>query len=332
MEADESGDESGALEAELALYDWALQHQSVDAARAAVELGLSRSELDAAAERLREAGLIQRVPGDPSREHAVAPEAATGARIASLEARIREQQLQIAGIQMRAARFAPVYHHRGTRDTGELEVLSTLDEVRTLLNRMSAQCREEVLSSQPGGGARKREPMEEALARDRPLLERGVRMRTLYHHTARFHGASQVYVAAASALGGQYRTSHELFGRVIIFDRETAFLPTTDGAWGAVVIREPNTVAYLCGLFEQTWETATPFANAGDEGFAKVAGELDRTILQLLAAGLKDESVARRLGMSLRTTRRHIADILEQLGAESRFQAGAAAVRSGLLE
>ncbi|MEU9130595.1 helix-turn-helix transcriptional regulator, partial [Kitasatospora sp. NPDC048540] len=46
------------------------------------------------------------------------------------------------------------------------------------------------------------------------------------------------------------------------------------------------------------------------------------TIMELLAAGLKDESIARRLGMSLRTTRRHIADIMEELDAASRFQAG----------
>ncbi|GAA3486464.1 LuxR C-terminal-related transcriptional regulator [Streptomyces cremeus] len=319
-------------ETELALYDWVLEHQEVDTERAAAHLGLDPNAVRDALDRLRRSGLVQRTAGDPARELAVGPEVATGAHIALLEQDIREKQRQIAGIQAAAARFAPAYQRHAACGARGVEVISTLDEVRALLNRLSLQCRDEVLSCQPGGGARDHEPMEDALARDRPLLERGVRLRTLYHHTARFHGPSQVYVAAASALGGQYRTSHELFGRIIIFDRETAFLPTTDGAWGAVVIREPNTVAFLCGLFEQKWETATPYANAGDEGFAKVAGELDRTILHLLSAGLKDESVARRLGMALRTTRRHIADIMDQLGAESRFQAGVAAARSGLLD
>ncbi|KOG32387.1 hypothetical protein ADK34_09305 [Streptomyces viridochromogenes] len=49
----------------------------------------------------------------------------------------------------------------------------------------------------------------------------------------------------------------------------------------------------------------------------------------LLAQGAKDEVIARRLGMSLRTCRRHIAELLEELGAESRFQGGALAERAG---
>ncbi|MCZ0982437.1 hypothetical protein O1L60_35735 [Streptomyces diastatochromogenes] len=50
----------------------------------------------------------------------------------------------------------------------------------------------------------------------------------------------------------------------------------------------------------------------------------------LLAEGAKDEVIARRMGMSLRTCRRHIADLLEELGAESRFQGGVLAERAGL--
>ncbi|MFF8729062.1 hypothetical protein ACF073_21570 [Streptomyces sp. NPDC015171] len=32
--------------------------------------------------------------------------------------------------------------------------------------------------------------------------------------------------------------------------------------------------------------------------------------------------IARRLGVSLRTCRKHIADLFQELGADSRFQAG----------
>ncbi|MCX5199364.1 LuxR C-terminal-related transcriptional regulator [Streptomyces sp. NBC_00249] len=318
-------------EADLALYGWALDHPGVDLHRAAADLGLSPERTAGAAARLRGAGLLQATADGSGTEQAVAPDIAAGGRIASLEAAIRQQQAEIARIQLQATRFAPVYQLRTERENHAVEVIPTLKEVRGRLNHMAAQCRGELLTSQPGGGARKPEVLEDALARDRPLLERGVRLRTLYHHAARFHRPSQAYVAAASALGAEYRTQHELFGRVIVFDRETAFLPTAEDSGGAVVIREPHTVAYLCGLFERAWETAEPFADAGGEGFAKVAGELDRTILKLLGAGLKDEAIARRLGISLRTARRHIADIMEGLGADSRFQAGATWAREGLL-
>ncbi|MFG2563755.1 LuxR C-terminal-related transcriptional regulator [Streptomyces sp. NPDC048496] len=136
---------------------------------------------------------------------------------------------------------------------------------------------------------------------------------------------------AASPLGGEYRTAHELFGRVIIFDRELAFIPAGDGSWGAVAVRQESLVAYLYEIFEQAWSSARPFSAAAEDGLEQVSQEIDQTILRLLAAGLKDETIARRLGMSLRTARRHIADIMGQLEAESRFQAGVAAARAGRL-
>ncbi|MEU9074132.1 helix-turn-helix domain-containing protein [Kitasatospora sp. NPDC048538] len=217
-------------------------------------------------------------------------------------------------------------------DPPQLQVIATLPEVRAALDRASAECRSEVLTSQPGGGSRVPAAMEDALRRDRVLLARGVRMRTLYHHTARFNGPSQAYVEAATALGAEYRTAHELFGRLIVFDRELAFLPLDDGSWGALVVRQKALVAYLCEIFEQTWTLARPFAEAAEDGFGQVAQELDQTIVRMLAAGLKDEAIARRLGMSLRTARRHIADIMDELAADSRFQAGVAAARAGLLD
>ena len=50
-----------------------------------------------------------------------------------------------------------------------------------------------------------------------------------------------------------------------------------------------------------------------------------------LAAGAKDEQIARTMGLSLRTIRRRIADLMIELGADTRFQAGAEAVRRGWL-
>jgi len=56
-----------------------------------------------------------------------------------------------------------------------------------------------------------------------------------------------------------------------------------------------------------------------------------RQILRLMGAGLTDEAIAARIGMSARSARRHIAAIMDALGAVSRFQAGAEAARRGWL-
>ncbi|WP_031170425.1 response regulator transcription factor [Streptosporangium roseum] len=55
-----------------------------------------------------------------------------------------------------------------------------------------------------------------------------------------------------------------------------------------------------------------------------------RVILEALGSGLTDESAARRLGVSLRTYRRRVAELMTKLEAGSRFQAGLRAGELGL--
>ncbi|WP_200262140.1 helix-turn-helix transcriptional regulator [Streptomyces sp. HSG2] len=318
-------------DSDIAVYAWVLGHGSASVDAIAARTGADAGEGAAAVKRLLKLRLLQQHPDEPATVFAVAPETAAAQLAAPVEAEILHQRQRLSGIRRELLRAAPTYDNRRSA-VGAVEVLENLHLVREALAQASERCCEEIIASQPGGGARVSEAMEEALVRDRAVLERGVRLRTLYHHTARFNGPSQAYVAAASALGGEYRTAHELFGRLIVFDRETAFIPVQGDSWGAVVIREPSTIAYLCEIFEQTWDRATPFTAAVGQQLETVSREIHETIVRLLAAGLKDEAIARRLGMSLRTARRHIADIMGDLGAESRFQAGVRAAAQGLLD
>ncbi|HEV7963709.1 MAG TPA: helix-turn-helix transcriptional regulator [Actinoplanes sp.] len=57
----------------------------------------------------------------------------------------------------------------------------------------------------------------------------------------------------------------------------------------------------------------------------------DRTLLRLLALGVTDEAAARRMGVSVRTIRRHVSQLLDRLDAVSRFQAGVQAAQRGWL-
>ncbi|MDQ1007701.1 DNA-binding CsgD family transcriptional regulator [Streptomyces sp. V4I23] len=60
--------------------------------------------------------------------------------------------------------------------------------------------------------------------------------------------------------------------------------------------------------------------------------ETERQLLDMLMEGLTDRAVARRLGLSERTVRRLVAQLMERLGAASRFEAGARAVERGWIE
>lgn len=57
--------------------------------------------------------------------------------------------------------------------------------------------------------------------------------------------------------------------------------------------------------------------------------EEDLQIAHLLALGLKDEAVIKHLAMSHRTYRRRVRDLMDKLGARSRFEAGVLAERAG---
>jgi len=321
----------GLREADHQVYFWVLEHGSEGPSSLARAVGMDLAEVQASIERLLATRLLHRGLKGRSDLFAVSPETAAAQLAAPVEEEIRRQQEYLLFLRAELDSLAAVSARRRAQSS-HLEVIENVQDVRNCLNQESKLCTEEVLASQPGGGSRVPEAMQEAFGRDREMLARGVRMRTLYHHTARFNSPSQAYVAAATELGAQYRTAHKLFGRLIVFDRKKAFIPNNNGNWGAVIISEPAVVAYLCDIFEQAWELAKPFSDAANEGLEAVSREIHKTIIQLLASGLKDEAIARRLGMSLRTARRHIADIMQELNAQSRFQAGVAAAAGGLLD
>ncbi|MCX4970681.1 helix-turn-helix transcriptional regulator [Streptomyces sp. NBC_00654] len=303
----------------------------MDPDHAGRELGLDRAELESAVASLTELGLLRPEVDDPDRLRPVDPDLVAAVVTTSMESAIRSQKAELHDIREQFAGLRGHYLESLSRLPVGFEIIPGPQEVRAALTLASQECTQEMLTSQPGGN-RVPEVLREALPRDTAMLARSVRIRTLYHHTARFNGPSQAYVATLSARGAEYRTRHELFGRLIVFDRKLAFIPERGDTWGAVVIREPSIVSYLCDVFEQEWTQATPFSDAATDGLELVAKDIDRTILRLLTAGMKDATIARRIGMSLRTARKHIADIMEELGAESRFQAGVLAAQQGLLD
>ncbi|MFD0639362.1 hypothetical protein ACFQ9X_55080 [Catenulispora yoronensis] len=133
------------------------------------------------------------------------------------------------------------------------------------------------------------------------------------------------------AEGSQIRTVAEIPGQMIVIDRRVAFLPHAEHETGAIIVREPSVLAYLCRAFEQSWNLGSPYQTGPSAAHMAVA-EIKSSILMLLANGLKDDVIAKRIGLSVRACRGHIADLMEGFGARSRFQAGVIAARSGQLE
>lgn len=74
-------------------------------------------------------------------------------------------------------------------------------------------------------------------------------------------------------------------------------------------------------LFRAIWDAAVDLETYLCSDVPHLDAE-GRMILKALASGLTDESAAKRLGVSLRTYRRRVAELMAKLEADSRFQAG----------
>ncbi len=89
----------------------------------------------------------------------------------------------------------------------------------------------------------------------------------------------------------------------------------------------PSAVRSLCRFAELLWDRATP----APESVASLPTPRVERILRLLADGLTDEAVARKIGVSVRTVRNDIASSMSGMSAQSRFQAGVHAAQLGLV-
>lgn len=84
----------------------------------------------------------------------------------------------------------------------------------------------------------------------------------------------------------------------------------------------------LATAFEATWELAAPLPG-GESTPPTGLSQVDQSIVSLIATGVTDEVVAERLGLSVRTVRRRTHDLMQKVGAQSRFQFGVLAARRG---
>ncbi|MFI6476564.1 helix-turn-helix domain-containing protein [Nonomuraea sp. NPDC050663] len=130
--------------------------------------------------------------------------------------------------------------------------------------------------------------------------------------------------------GGRVRTMDRLPSWFMTAGTSVAGLPAQwggnlpDHAYNFYLVRAHIVVGVLRSLFDELWNRAVPlpWGRRGD-GMMQV--------IRLAAQGMCDESIARQLGVSVRTVRARFADAMTELSAQSRFHAGVEAARRGWL-
>ncbi|WP_424888034.1 hypothetical protein [Streptomyces sp. XH2] len=330
------------------LYRMALEQGSLRPEAAARRLDVPGADVSAAVDDLSRLHLLRpaeegtgagRPPGEHTAGHgteyaARSPDAAVTHVTGPIEARIQQLHRESERMSSHVLAMKPVFeeswHGHFTRTP--IEYLTLPDAVRSALERLSAAARTEVAAAHPDVPAPA--ALEEGLQRTTEVIGRGVLARTLYPHSVLTHAHVRRHLSRMVALGAQVRTTAHVPDRVLFFDAGTAVLAdhgssSGDGK-GALAVRDPSLVRFLYRSWESAWESARPFTGTPGDGGAK--DELRRSVLELLESGMKDGMAARRLAMSVTTYRRHVTELLAELGAQSRFQAGSYARRAGLLD
>jgi sugar-specific transcriptional regulator TrmB/DNA-binding CsgD family transcriptional regulator len=157
-------------------------------------------------------------------------------------------------------------------------------------------------------------------------LERNVILRCVYDPGFDVDRLAELSLFAKK--GEQSRTSPVPM-KLIIVDGHTALIPSMRSyAPGhelrASIVRNALLVEALQWLFEAVWEAAVPIQTT-------IKGDSDprrQMLVSLLMTGSTDSAIANTLNINVRSVRRWISELMDELGVTTRLQLGAALVRS----
>ncbi|WP_405936902.1 helix-turn-helix transcriptional regulator [Streptomyces sp. NBC_00726] len=296
--------------------------------------GLTHNQFDAALAELLHLSLVRPAAGTggEQRLHVVDPRLGLEMLLTRRRALLAAEQQRLADGEAAVAELLcglPASHSA----TGEPPVvhLDGVDHVRDYLARLHEEVEEEILTFATGG-AQTAENMHASRPLNQELLERGVRMRTVYLDSIHNHPPTVAHVNWLASLGAGIRTAPSLSTRMIITDHRLALvaLDDQDSSLGALVVSGPGLIAALEALFENVWADAEPLGPSEKPADHSLTRQQHET-LRLLARGYTDEAIAKRLGVSPRTARRIATGLLGHLDARSRFQAGVHAAQLGYL-
>lgn len=312
----------------VAVYRSMLDHPRFDLAEIAVHCGLSQVEVHEHLDELSRLTLVRVSAERPGQMRAVSPEIGLADVLADQEAELAARQARLAASRAAVTRMvAERAEHRSTHG----ERLTGMDAIHNCLEQMGRSATTEVLSSQPG--EQRPDDLDASRPADAEALSRGIAIRTLYQDSTRNQPHVTTYAQWLLSQGGEVRTAPTIPQRLVVVDRAQGLVPIdpTDNRKGALHVTEPGILAALLDFFEQAWNAAVPLGATTPEDPRTGLTATERELLRLLGSGLTDDAAGQRLGISSRTVGRHMASIMERLGAGSRFEAGIKAAHQGWL-
>lgn len=274
----------------------------------AAATGMAADQVLGAARELEALGFVTRTPDQPPRLVPVRPDAA-------VEALVAQRKLELDRVAAAATELVREMEVQDRyRPDNLLEVVVGREAISARFAQLLSDTTASLLVLDRPPYASRADASDQKV---RGLLRQGVVVRGIYSpESMDLPGAVDEAMSAREA-GEESRVHPQVPMKLAIFDERVALLPLSVDQLvdSALVVHESALLQALLEMFELLWSDAVPIRAGHDDG-------ADDKLLTLLAAGLKDEAIARQLHVSPRTVGRRIAELMERLGARTRFQAG----------
>jgi hypothetical protein len=228
---------------------------------------------------------------------------------------------RLAGGPMPSAAAVETFVSLHEQTTGRLDdgtPLSDMDEVLAVVERLTARVRNEVVIMTPRytpGSYEFAPHVAEG------ILRRGAGLRAVWRTDV-----SSDYAAWLGNRGVSPRSASTVPVRAVVVDGLVGLVLNENSA--GRVVRDDAEIASLLALANSLWTMGAEVSSSPTGRPTRSRHEL---VLRMLAQGLTDDAIARRLGVSVRTVRGDVASAMIELDARSRFQAGVRAMQMGLL-
>ena len=291
------------------------------------------ADLDAvrsALEELQGADLVRRISGEPDCWLAGSPEVALTSLVVKQQESLLERQRELERAQSTVSELIRLSRSRAPGGEGEVvEVTNDAEATRRRRRHFERTTERAVMALEKLGPVESDDPDEEPATL--AMLDRGIEVQSVYERAALLVPGRFETLRRLAAVGEQARTLPAVPVEMVIYDRAHAMvrLDDDDTPSAALFVHHSALLSGLICLFELLWERSVPVPPEPDVPVEERSPETDDVLLSLLAAGFKDESIARHLHISPSTVTRRMARLMELSGASTRFQLGMQAARRG---
>ena len=302
------------------LYRQLLRRTNWRTQELAQAMGWSAAEVGQVLETLRAQGLAS--ADGPTAFRAIEPCIA----LPALLARSMHEGRSAQSCPVEIDRFIALHERAAERMARSAGGSGHRNDMSTLVERLVARAEHDVVYLVPGY-------VEGGFALSRPIadmmLRRGIRMRAVWSSSIFRVPAAMSHAQWLAQQGIPPRMAGTVPLAAVVVDGTAAV--AVDPSGGPRVVRSVEELETLSALAERLWERGTAVRQLRRNPAAPTRRPRTEIVLRLLAEGLTDDAIARRLGCSVRTVRNDVASAMAALDARSRFQAGVRAMQVGLI-